>query len=299
MKNLILILCFTYGILPSHAENLATTSFENKSIQILLRELGNEVLNYHNDSTSLVLPIEQISETSFKVAFENDIDYNPSKVVDASKKILKHSDFANIYIVEVKDCNENKVVHSFSIYNEGEEEPIACLSRKYEPGCYTMEVSLAAEEPTYSELFPLQTTGQITSINKKGETWYLWLIAPVLLFSIGFIMKKKDGAIEEEEVSQEIGNYQFDHQLGYLLFQDQKIDLTSKENDLLMVLFHSINKTVPKETLLQKVWGDEGDYVGRTLDVYISKLRKKLEEDPMVSIENVRGVGYKLVVSSI
>jgi DNA-binding response OmpR family regulator len=47
---------------------------------------------------------------------------------------------------------------------------------------------------------------------------------------------------------------------------------------------------------LNKVWGDEGDYIGRTLDVFISKLRKKLEADSSIKIVNIRGVGYKLVM---
>jgi DNA-binding response OmpR family regulator len=53
---------------------------------------------------------------------------------------------------------------------------------------------------------------------------------------------------------------------------------------------------VERDEILNKVWGDDGDYVGRTLDVFISKLRKKLEADACVKIVNIRGVGYKLVV---
>ena len=62
------------------------------------------------------------------------------------------------------------------------------------------------------------------------------------------------------------------------------------------MLYEKLNETVEKEVILKEVWGDEGDYVGRTLDVFISKLRKKLEADPNVKIVNIRGVGYKLVV---
>ena len=56
-----------------------------------------------------------------------------------------------------------------------------------------------------------------------------------------------------------------------------------------------VNTTVERDVILNMVWGDEGDYVGRTLDVFISKLRKKLEADSSVKIVNIRGVGYKLV----
>jgi DNA-binding response OmpR family regulator len=55
------------------------------------------------------------------------------------------------------------------------------------------------------------------------------------------------------------------------------------------------HSTVERDYLLRTVWGDEGNYIGRTLDVFISKLRKKLEDDASVKIINVRGVGYKLI----
>ncbi len=62
------------------------------------------------------------------------------------------------------------------------------------------------------------------------------------------------------------------------------------------MLHASANNALEREVILQQVWGDEGDYVGRTLDVFISKLRKKLEADTSVKIVNIRGVGYKLLV---
>ena len=57
-----------------------------------------------------------------------------------------------------------------------------------------------------------------------------------------------------------------------------------------------MNKPIAREDILQRIWGDEGDYVGRTLDVFISKLRKKLAADASLKIVNLRGVGYKLVM---
>ena len=83
-----------------------------------------------------------------------------------------------------------------------------------------------------------------------------------------------------------------------LIRQEKTIELTSKESDLLNLLYESVNNTVDRETILNKVWGDEGDYVGRTLDVYVSKLRKKLENDSTIQLKNIRGIGYKLIVDN-
>ena len=76
-----------------------------------------------------------------------------------------------------------------------------------------------------------------------------------------------------------IGKYKFDKNNMELSFGDKTIELTSKEADLLFLLHNSANSTIERENILKKVWGDEGAYVGRTLDVFISKLRKKLEDD--------------------
>jgi len=59
----------------------------------------------------------------------------------------------------------------------------------------------------------------------------------------------------------------------------------------------SINQPVEREQILKEGWGDKGDYLGRTLAIYISKLRKKLEPDASWKVENIRGVGYRLAQS--
>ena len=95
-----------------------------------------------------------------------------------------------------------------------------------------------------------------------------------------------------------LGAYQFDKRNSELLFENRSVDLTSKEAELLLLLYDAVNTSVEREVILNRVWGDEGDYVGRTLDVFISKLRKKLEADSSVKIVNIRGIGYKLVLNN-
>ena len=75
-------------------------------------------------------------------------------------------------------------------------------------------------------------------------------------------------------------------------------ELSYKENQLLQLFCSSPNVTLKREYLLNQVWGDEGDYIGRTLDVFISKLRKKLLLDNSVRIINIRGIGYRLVLEN-
>lgn len=94
-----------------------------------------------------------------------------------------------------------------------------------------------------------------------------------------------------------IGGYEFDKRNMRLSYDNKNVDLTSKETDLLSLLHTNANTTLRREQILRQIWGDQGDYIGRTLDVFISKLRKKLESDPTIKITNIRGVGYKLVMN--
>ena len=79
--------------------------------------------------------------------------------------------------------------------------------------------------------------------------------------------------------------------------KDEVVALTGKESDLLLLLHTWANSTLERELIWKAVLGNEADYVGRTLDVFISKLRKKLVADPHLKIVNVRGVGYKLILN--
>ena len=76
------------------------------------------------------------------------------------------------------------------------------------------------------------------------------------------------------------------------------IDLTETETRVLHIFASSPNETIERSRLQKEIWEDEGVIVGRSLDMFISKLRKKLEPDPNISIVVIRGKGYKLEISA-
>ena len=126
------------------------------------------------------------------------------------------------------------------------------------------------------------------------------LLLLIVLFFIPLWRRRRrqKGASVTDEAYVPVGSFQFSPQFGVLSHKTGTIELTSKESELLTALYLLANQTVERQTLLATVWGDEGDYVGRTLDVYISKLRKKMTGNDGVKIVNVRGVGYKLLIGS-
>ena len=91
-----------------------------------------------------------------------------------------------------------------------------------------------------------------------------------------------------------IGNFTFDYVHQTLAIDDNVQRLTAKECDLLRIFAINFNQLVDRNTTLQKIWKDDSYFAARSMDVYITKLRKYLKADPTVEIVNVHGVGFKL-----
>ncbi len=92
-----------------------------------------------------------------------------------------------------------------------------------------------------------------------------------------------------------IGKYQFNSKKQKLYFNNIETNLTSRESDLLQQLYLHKNEVLEKDYILNKLWGNNDFFTARSMDVFITKLRKKLKNDSTIQIINVRGFGYKLV----
>lgn len=118
----------------------------------------------------------------------------------------------------------------------------------------------------------------------------------VLLCKISAIIKRQSTGPVREEVVFSIGSYQFDSKLRQIIRENQVQKLSPKEADLLKLLCQNRNELVPRETALRKIWGDDGYFTARSMDVFVTKLRKFLSEDPTVEIRNIHGSGFMLEI---
>lgn len=96
-----------------------------------------------------------------------------------------------------------------------------------------------------------------------------------------------------------IGKYIFDAVNYALIYNNSRQNLTPKEAALLKVLCRNKNTLVPREKALKEVWGDDDYFIGRSMDVFITRLRKYLKQDPDVAIVNVHSTGFRLEVKEI
>jgi len=118
----------------------------------------------------------------------------------------------------------------------------------------------------------------------------------VLLLKIKAILKRNE-ELHKEEVNAEfdLGKYHFNPRLRELTFDGKTQVLSPKENELLKMLSEYKNDLLPREAALKKIWGSDTYFNGRSMDVYIAKLRKYLKEDTTIEIVNIHGNGFRLV----
>jgi DNA-binding response OmpR family regulator len=115
-----------------------------------------------------------------------------------------------------------------------------------------------------------------------------------LLLRLNELLKRKASAIIPLEIA--IGQYTFIPNKQELWFDGQlSSKLSHRENELLMLLTEHKNHVLDRKAVLLKIWGDDNFFNTRSMDVFITKLRKHLHKDPSIEIINIRGLGYKLI----
>ena len=116
-----------------------------------------------------------------------------------------------------------------------------------------------------------------------------------LLLRIEAILRRTTGTTQTQDVYT-LGKFKFDTQKQQLINGESVIKLTTKESELLKLLCANANKVLERNIALKTIWVDDNYFNARSMDVYITKLRKHLKDDPSVEIINVHGKGYKLVL---
>ncbi len=307
----------------------AQSTKEEKHILVSLRMIGHEILLDSGDSTSRVFPIEKEGE-SYKIRFASAFSFNPGDLASTINHLVNQTKIASSYIVEVKRCENDEVVYSYEKGDSVNPDLMPCGPRFQSKACYMicftilkkyhLEISsiyrnTLQEPPSIKNTTTVSTTTAVKSspenherptADKKNTISYSMIAVPIgsafaFIGLLVYFRRKRQtppsftGPVDSEIV--QIGDTRFDQKNMLLQYGNESIELSSKESDLLSLLFTHVNKTIERDYILKVVWGDEGDYIGRTLDVFVSKLRKKLEADPRVKIVNIRGVGYKFIVN--
>jgi DNA-binding winged helix-turn-helix (wHTH) protein len=258
--------------------------FDNARREVLLRRIGHEILLQSGDSTSRVLPVKRIAENEYQISFEHDLSFQPDLLVNTTRRLLAKDPLARDYVVNVLNCANASVTYGYAMSKNKKDDIVTCLGRRQPIACYMINIKF-------------KPTGIITA--KNG---YL-LGSLTILAIVGFIFLRSVKPRKTLPDSQHIGMFtlgliSFDAETRKLMINGKTIDLTRTENRVLRIFALSPNEAIERSRLQKEIWEDEGVIVGRSLDMFISKLRKKLEFDPNIKIVVIRGKGYKLEINS-
>jgi hypothetical protein len=300
-----------------------------KQVNLIIRQIGHRLLLQAGDSTSRVLPVTEIKKGTFLLRFENEFVFNHDSLMVLSQGLLPKTQFLSGYTVTVHDCMKSDIVYGFQVNNTSP-DILTCGGRSQPPGCYTIEftfpdfyasvklkkakIDQRTEELKSVKVDPqevnpkpsaLKTTTFDYPLTNVVYGGILVLLGVTLLIGrFRRILKPvpvqhKNHAIIKEPVPElaALGKFLFNVKEQRLLLGSEVISLTDKECKVLELLHKNFGELIPRETLMQEVWINEGVITGRSLDMFVSKLRKKLSGDPELRITNVHGKGYKLEIT--
>ncbi|MEO0900284.1 MAG: winged helix-turn-helix domain-containing protein [Bacteroidota bacterium] len=254
--------------------------FNKQQAHIAVRAIGDELLSNAHDHSSPVQPLQQIDEHTLRLSFQKSIPINPDSLSWLALKFI-HSEIATKAIVSVLEVASSKLVYGFEINRQTPKE-IPCLGRNLPTADYYVDVSLYQQEASL-----------------LGFNIFTFALLGCILVSLALLvipLSKGKTAKVNDHASLQVKGMKLDLRTNQILTQDQIIKLTDKEAQIFSILFQHEGQLVSREYLTEEVWLKEGVVTSRSLDMYISRLRKKIKGISNTEILNQRGKGYSLKV---
>ena len=209
---------------------------------------------------------------------------------------------------------ENLLTQGFEVFHEADGNKAIALFDMHKPDLCILDVMLPGKDgfklaqelksldPAVPIIFltaQVQTADVIKGLEIGADDYIKkpFSIRELIARIHALLRRERRAFAEEKEINPicEIGRYSFDVSKQLLSNGKSQKQLTHREAELLKMLYLSKNEVLDRNEVLMKLWGDDSFYQARSMDVFISKLRKYLKNDPNVSIINVRGFGYKLI----
>lgn len=269
-----------------------------QKVNLALRRTVHHLLLEKKDSTSRISPVSQLNDSTFQIRLERPFDYDRLPVL--LQQSLDIHQIKGNYDVAVLNCRNDELQLGYNHLDLTQNNEVPCGGRDQKEGCHRLLLTFAASATTEQVPFP----------------WWPWAIG-LLALSGAYVawqraaLAKMAGVIGTEGPSGEQGKTieapATGHQLvvGNLFVdlgnQSVRISgvthaLTYREAKLLYLFVRHPNQVLERDFILKSVWEDEGIIVGRSVDVFVSRLRKLLQPDPTVRLVAVHGVGYRLEV---
>ena len=266
----LLILTQVYWFSKSYDAH--ATSFDH-NISAALYEAG--------DTISEAVVVEKRSDNYFFVTTKASVT---SRTVDT---LVQHA-------LAQRNIDLN---YEIGVYN-AEDDSLVYITQK--KASKKPEKDLIIESDGTQKNFAVMFPTRESFLTSQSDVWALAIILVIVLGWAGaewrgHVLSSKQSILNKHEI--QIGNSRLDFHNQVLTIGTNSYQLTYKENKILQLFFENPNQVMERDTFLQEVWEKDGFFVARSMDVFISRIRKHLKNDPTLKIENLRAIGYRLVVT--
>ena len=259
----------------------------SEKVNLALRQTAHELLQNAGDSTATVPAMQKLADNKFLMPIH--LHFNYDILPQLLQKNFETLGIQGKYEVAVSDCNSKILLLGFLTTTNSDNKNVPCVGRTHPDNCYDFTVT-----------FPTQTAARFspTAIAFLLGGLFVAGIGAFLYYFYGLPQKKlvfTPFMPESQDQSNLIhfGNTVFDFRNETVCIGQTVQKLTFREAKLLHLFVQHQNELLDRDNILKAVWEDEGILVGRSVDVFVSRLRKLLKEDPSVKITNVHGRGYR------
>jgi len=271
------------AILPIYSFD--NVGLQDQKIHLALRRTAHLLLLESKDTSSQIVPAEKLADYIWQLNFPKSFNYDRLPTILQSSFDLH--DINDQYNVAVLSCDSNELVLGYHFLDFVQNKNVPCLGRQMTVDCYTLRVTFLPAQMVTS-------FGMYTPI----LFGFIGLILLLLLYQLWY--KPRNRAFKQE-------NYHFDwihfsaskldvtNQI--LLCNDKKHTLTYREAKLLHLFVQNSNQVIERDYIVDNVWADEGVIVSRSVDVFVSRLRKILRDDSAIQLLSVHGIGYRMEIS--
>jgi DNA-binding winged helix-turn-helix (wHTH) protein len=256
-------------------------------VNLALREAGDRLLDLAGDSTSTIAPVRRKDAHTWQLRLEQRFNYD--SLPQILRRALLRQAIRMDYNVAVLRCKDNELILGYSASGLELEGEVPCGGRELAGDCLNIELSFL---------------DKVIPQPNPWKTSFLLLSGFLFLSALGTVLYRRKAApisvdqLEENNTNQlRFGQSSFDFANQTLWVNGQLKNLTFREAKLLNYLIQNANQVLDRERILEAIWQDEGMLVGRSLDVFISRLRKLLQEDENIKIVSVHGVGYRFEIT--
>ncbi|MDX2069392.1 MAG: winged helix-turn-helix domain-containing protein [Haliscomenobacter sp.] len=263
------------------------TPLEPTRINIALRATGDRLLDLAGDSTSTIAPVRRKDAHTWQLRLERRFNYD--SLPQILRRALLRQAIRLDYNVAVLRCQDDELILGYSASGLELEGEVPCGGRELAADCLNIELSFL--EKVIPQPNPWKTS-------------FLMLSGFLFLAALGTVLYRKktpSTSVDQPETDNpnqlRFGQSSFDFANQTLWVNGQLKNLTFREAKLLHYLIQNANQVLDRERILEAIWQDEGMLVGRSLDVFISRLRKLLQEDENIKIVSVHGVGYRFEIT--